>query len=62
MVPDFVYKFQIICLNGTEVIEWKPNAGWMDGHADIGKTNVQTPSVVPGHKKLCLAHLAKGSQ
>jgi hypothetical protein len=22
-----VYKFQMICLQGTEVIEWKPNGG-----------------------------------
>ena len=30
MVPDLVYKPQIICLRGTYVIDLKPNAGRMD--------------------------------
>jgi len=25
MLPDLVYKFQIICLRGSKVIEWKPD-------------------------------------
>ena len=27
MVPDLVYKFQMICMRGNEVIECKPNVG-----------------------------------
>ena len=27
MVPDLVYKFQMICIRGNEVIECKPNVG-----------------------------------
>ena len=34
MVTDHVYKFQMIGLKETEVIEWKPNAG----NKDMGKT------------------------
>ena len=30
MVSDLVYKFQMICLRGTQVIEQKPNSGIMD--------------------------------
>jgi hypothetical protein len=30
MVTDLVYKFQMICLKETEVIEWKPNAWCKD--------------------------------
>jgi hypothetical protein len=29
MAPDLVYKFQIICLRRTSVIEWKINVGWI---------------------------------
>ena len=32
MVPDLVYKFQMICLRGTYVIEQKPNVGHTDWH------------------------------
>jgi len=28
MIHDLGYKSQMICLCGTEVIEWKPNAVW----------------------------------
>ena len=31
MVPDFVYKFQMICLRGTLVTEWKHNTERMYG-------------------------------
>jgi len=34
MVPDLVYKFQMICLRGTYITEWKPNAGHMDARTD----------------------------
>jgi len=34
MVPNFVYKFLMICLKGTYVIELKPNVE----HAAMGKT------------------------
>jgi hypothetical protein len=27
MVPDLVYKFQMICIRGNEVKECKPNVG-----------------------------------
>jgi len=34
MIPDPVYKFQIILIGGTYVIEQKPNVG----RTDMGKT------------------------
>jgi hypothetical protein len=38
MVPDLVYKFQMICLRGTYVIEQKPNVGHTDWHGEEGRT------------------------
>jgi hypothetical protein len=36
MVPDLAYKFKMICLRGTEVIEQKPNTdGQMYRHGGI---------------------------
>jgi hypothetical protein len=32
MVPELVYKFQMICLWGTQVIELKPNVGRTFGY------------------------------
>ena len=32
MVPDLVYKFQMICIRGTYVIEWTQNVGRTDGN------------------------------
>jgi len=32
MVPELVYKFQIICLWRTQVIELKPNVGRTFGY------------------------------
>ena len=34
MVPDLVYKFEIISFRGTKVTEQKPK----QGHIDMGKT------------------------
>jgi len=38
MVLDLVYKFQMIFLRGTYVIEWKPN---------VGRTDVWTKLIIP---------------
>jgi len=30
LVPDLGFKFQMICLRGTEAVRQKPNVGCMD--------------------------------
>ena len=38
IVPDIAYQFQKTCIKEISLIEWKANAGWTDGHTDMGKT------------------------
>ena len=37
MVHDLVCEFQMTCLRGTCVMEWKQNVGYMNGQTDMGK-------------------------
>ena len=37
MIHDLGYKSQMICLWGSEVIEWKPNAVWTQEQTYMGK-------------------------
>jgi hypothetical protein len=38
MIPELAYKFQMIFPRETEVIEQKPNAGYINGQMYMGKT------------------------